>query len=79
VTETRTPALVRKDLANERRELAETVDELRSRLATATDVKGRIGSRLGMLVPAAFAASFVLAGGVGATMRYLARRGRDRR
>jgi hypothetical protein len=33
---------------------------------------------VGVLVPVAFATAFVLAGGIGATMRYFARRGRER-
>jgi hypothetical protein len=79
VGETRTVETVRQELAHERTELAETVDELRRRLGDATDVRGRIGSRALVLVPTAFVGSFVLAGGLGATMRYLARRGRERR
>jgi hypothetical protein len=31
-----------------------------------------------VLVPAAFATGFVVFGGIGATMRYFARRGRER-
>ena len=77
--ETRSPALVRQDIAVERERLAEAVDELRRRLGEATDFQSRLGSRLAVLAPAAFAAAFVMSGGVGATMRYFARRGRDRR
>ena len=77
--ETRSPALVRQDIAVERERLAEAVDELRRRLGEATDFQSRLGSRLAVLAPAAFAAGFVMSGGVGATMRYFARRGRDRR
>jgi hypothetical protein len=79
MAEARSPALVRDEIAVERERLAEAVDELRRRLGDATDVQRQVGSRLTLLTPAAFAAGFVLSGGIGATMRYFARRGRDRR
>lgn len=77
--DTRTPELVRRDIAAERRRLAEAVEELRDRVGDFTDVKSQIGSRRRLLAPAAFATTFVVSGGVGATMRYLARRGREYR
>jgi hypothetical protein len=78
VPETRTPEDVRREIALEREQLAEAVGELRRRLGDATDVSRRVGSRAGVLVPAAFATGFVVFGGIGATMRYFARRGRER-
>ena len=77
--DTRTPELVRQEIALERERLAQAVDDLRDRFGEITDMRAKIGSRLAVLAPTAFAAGFVLSGGVGATMRYLARRGRDRR
>jgi hypothetical protein len=79
VAETRTPELVRRDIAAERRGLTEAVEELRQRVGDVTDVKRQIGSRRRLLAPAAFATTFVVSGGIGATMRYLARRGREHR
>lgn len=73
----RSPELVRSEIAVERQHLAVAVDELRSKLGDATDVRRQVGSRLAVLAPAAFAAAFVVSGGIGATMRYFARRSRD--
>jgi hypothetical protein len=74
VAETRTPELLRRDIAREREELAHAVAQLRSELGGTFDVRRRVG----VLVPAAFATGFVVSGGIGATMRYFARRGRER-
>jgi len=78
VADARSPELVRSEIAVEREQLAVAVDDLRSRLGDATDVRRQVGSRISMLAPAAFATAFVVSGGIGATMRYFARRGRDR-
>ncbi len=78
MAETRTPEAVRNEIALERDRLATAVDELRSRLGEATDVQHQVRSRISMLAPAAFATAFVISGGIGATMRYFARRGRER-
>lgn len=77
MAETRTPEAVRNEIALERDRLATAVDELRSRLGEATDVQHQVRSRISMLAPAAFATAFVISGGIGATMRYFARRGRE--
>ena len=77
MAETRSTEAVRKEIAAEREGLANAVDELRTRLGEATDVQSQVRSRISTLVPAAFAAAFVVSGGVGATMRYFARRGRE--
>lgn len=69
---------MRTEIAVERERLAAAVDDLRSRFGDATDVRRQVGSRISMLAPAAFATAFVVSGGIGATMRYFARRGRDR-
>jgi hypothetical protein len=74
----RTPDRVRAELEAERRELAEAVDQLREELGEATDVAGRMRSRLPAVAAGALGAGFFLAGGVGATMRFLARKGRER-
>ena len=79
MAEPRTPALVRHEIAVERDALARSVDRLRGQLGEAADVRRQIGSRARVLAPASFAAGFVLAGGIGATTRYLARQVRERR
>jgi hypothetical protein len=73
----RTAADVRKDIAREREELAGAVEELRGDLASATDVAGKVKANLPAVAAGATGLGFVVAGGLGATMRYLARRGRE--
>lgn len=73
----RSPEDVRKDIAAEREQLASAVDVLRSGLGEATDVAGKLRANLPVAAAGALSAGFVLAGGIGATMRYLARRGRE--
>jgi len=75
--EQRTPAQVRTDIEAEREQLAEAVEHLRDELGEATDVAGKLKSRLPLFAAGAASAGFVLAGGVGATLRYFARRGRE--
>jgi uncharacterized protein YgbK (DUF1537 family) len=64
---------VRRQIEAEREKLADAVDELRE----AADVTAIMRSKLPVLAAAAAGAGFFLAGGVGATMRLLARRGRE--
>jgi hypothetical protein len=73
----RTPEQVRSELEAERSELAEAVDHLRGELGSAADISGKLKSKLPIVAGAAASVGFVLAGGVGATMRYFARRGRE--
>jgi hypothetical protein len=73
----RTAAQVRQDIEVERDQLAEAVEDLRGGLAEATDIKGKMRSNLPAVAAGALGAGFFLAGGVGATMRLLARRGRE--
>ncbi len=73
----RTPEQVRRDIERERDQLASAVEQLRGSLGEATDVTAKLKAKLPIVAGAAASAGFVLAGGVGATMRYLARRGRD--
>jgi hypothetical protein len=68
---------IRKDIDAERERLASAVDELRSSISAAADIGGRLKSKLPVVAGAAASAGFVLAGGVGATARYFARRGRE--
>jgi hypothetical protein len=66
---------VRRDIAAERNELAGAVDELRAGIGEAANLRGK----LPLIAASALGAGFVLAGGVGATMRFVARRGREGR
>lgn len=70
----RTAQDVRRDIARERDQLSGAVEELRGDLASAT---GKLRAQLPVAAASAAGLGFVLAGGVGATMRYLARRGRE--
>jgi hypothetical protein len=74
----RTPETVRREIERERRELAEAVEQLRAGLGDATNVAAKLRSRLPVVAAGAIGAGFFLAGGVGATMRLLARKGRER-
>ena len=66
----RTPDTVRREIEQERRELAEAVEQLRGGLSVRPSATALAAGALG--------AGFFLAGGIGATMRFLARKGRDR-
>ena len=70
----RTPEEVRRDLETERRELAAAVDSLRGEMS----VTPRLRSRLPQITAGALGAGFVLGGGIGATVRLVFRRGRER-
>jgi hypothetical protein len=59
----RTTDQVRRDIEAERDQLADAVEDLRGGLAEVTDIGGKLRA--------------MLAGGVGATMRLLARRSRE--
>jgi hypothetical protein len=74
----RTPGQVRREIESERNQLATAVDSLRDELGEAADIAGKLRAKLPAAAAAAFGAAFVLAGGIGATMRYFARRGRER-
>jgi len=74
----RTPEAIRQEIANEREALAGAVDELREGLGDAADVAGKLRANLPVVAAGALGAGFFLAGGIGATMRFLARKGRER-
>lgn len=73
----RTPEQVKSDIAKEREQLAAAVGELRRSLGAAADISGKLKAKLPVVAGAAATTGFVLAGGVGATLRYFARRGRE--
>jgi hypothetical protein len=75
----RTVEQVREDIESERERLATAVDDLRAGIDEATDIGAKLEGKLPMAAAAALGAGFVLAGGIGATMRLLMRRGREGR
>jgi hypothetical protein len=77
-TNGRTPDAIRREIATERDALAHAVEELREGLGDAADVTGKLRAHLPVVAAGALGAGFFLAGGIGATMRFLARKGRDR-
>ena len=74
----RTPEAVRREIEVERIELAEALEGLRAGFGQITDVAGKLRANLPAVAAGALGAGFFFAGGVGATMRFLARKGRDR-
>jgi hypothetical protein len=76
-TNSRTPEEVRRDIASERDQLADAVEDLRTGLGEVTDIAGKLRGSLPVVAAGALGAGFVIAGGVGATARLLFRRGRE--
>lgn len=68
---------VRRDIERERDDLASAVEHLRDELGEATNVGAKLRAHLPAVAVTAAGAGFVVAGGLGATLRYLARRGRE--
>ena len=69
----RTPEQVRLDIEAERERLAGAVDDLRAGM----DVNTILKDKLPIATAAALGVGFVVAGGIGATMRLLMRRSRE--
>lgn len=74
----RTSEMVRGEIERERAELAAAVEQLREGLGEAADIAAKLRARLPVVAAGALGAGFFLAGGIGATMRFLARKGRER-
>ncbi len=74
----RTSEAVRREIERERKELEAAVEQLKDGLGDATDVAGKLRGKLPVVAAGALGAGFFLAGGIGATMRLLARKGRER-
>jgi hypothetical protein len=68
---------VRRDLEQERGQLASAAESLRETLGEATDITGKMRAKLPVVAGGALAMGFLLAGGVGATARLVFRRGRE--
>jgi len=75
----RTLEQVRREIETERDQLASAVDILRSEIGEATNIGAKLRSKLPVVAAGALGAGFLLTGGIGATMRLLARRGREGR
>lgn len=71
----RTPDKLRREIETERDQLAHAVEHLRAEL----DVGKKLRAKLPVVAAGALGAGFLVAGGIGATMRLLARRGREGR
>ena len=72
-SDTRSAADVRREIDAQRAQLAKAVDTLRQ----AADVTAKLREKLPLVAAGALGAGFFLAGGVGATMRLLARQSRE--
>jgi hypothetical protein len=68
---------VRRDLEVERDHLATAAESLRESVGEATNVGAKLKANLPIVAAGALGAGFFLAGGVGATVRLLFRRGRE--
>lgn len=74
---TRTPEELRLQIEAERDQLATAVDTLRAEIGEATNVGAKLKAKLPAVAAGALGAGFVLAGGIGATMRLFARKSRE--
>ena len=73
----RNPEEIRRQIEAEREELATAVDTLRAEIGEATNVGAKLKAKLPAAAASALGAGFVLAGGIGATMRLFARKSRE--
>lgn len=73
----RTLAEVRREIEAEREQLAGAAETLREEISDATNVGAKLRSNLPAVAVGALGAGFLLAGGVGATVRLIFRRGRE--
>jgi hypothetical protein len=75
----RSPEQVLREIEDEREQLTGAVDSLRSGIGEATNIGAKLRAKLPIVAAGALGVGFVMAGGVAATMRLLARRGRQGR
>jgi hypothetical protein len=73
----RTLADVRSEIESEREQLAGAAETLREEISDATNVGAKLRANLPVVAVGALGAGFLLAGGVGATVRLIFRRGRE--
>jgi hypothetical protein len=76
-TNSRTAEDVRREIEAERDQLAAAVDELRDGIGEATNIGAKLKAKLPVVAAGAVGVGFVVAGGIGATMRMFARRSRE--
>ena len=74
----RSPDDIRREIETEREQLARAVESLRAGIGEAADIGSKVRAHLPVVAAGALGAGFFLAGGIGATMRLLARRSRER-
>ena len=68
---------LRREVSTEREQLADAVELLRTELDDAANIGAKLRSRLPVATAGALGLGFVTAGGIGATMRLIMRRGRE--
>ena len=73
----RSPEQIRQEIDAERDRLATSVESLREELGEATNVGAKLRANLPVVAAGAAGTGFFLAGGIGATMRFFARRSRE--
>jgi hypothetical protein len=73
----RTTTDIRQEIETERTALADSVNSLRSEISEATNISAKLRAKLPAAAGGALAAGFVLAGGIGATVRFVFRKGRE--
>jgi hypothetical protein len=72
----RSPAEIRSSIESTRQELAFSVNDLRAKVNTLTDWRGRLAENRQAAIVSAAVAGFVIGGGVAATVSLLRRRRR---
>lgn len=73
----RTIGDVRRDIETEREQLAGAAESLRESFSEATDVRAKLSANLPAATIGALGVGFLLAGGLGATVRLIFRRERE--
>lgn len=73
----RTTGDIRREIESERDQLAAAVEDLRSGISDATNVSAKLRAQLPAVTAGALAAGFVIAGGIGSTVRFFFRKGRE--
>jgi hypothetical protein len=73
----RTTTEIRHEIETERTALADSVNSLRSEISEATNISAKLRAKLPAAAGGALAAGFVLAGGIGASVRFIFRKGRE--
>jgi hypothetical protein len=75
----RTAEQVRLEIEDERDQLTGAVDSLRGEIREATNIRAKLSAKLPIVAVGALGVGFVLAGGIGATVRLFMSGSRDSR